>query len=146
MLKAPLPLAALVIASWLVLFDGWPVNRLLLLLVIPAGIVLFAFSQLRRPRSERPSREDLTRAFWLPLFLVGVGTVSWLSSFGGTGTLWFGADVAAMGGVSIATYFLAVGLGGRTPEQIQDGMREIESDMAKPDEVGLQGRALARPA
>jgi amino acid transporter len=146
MLKAPLPLAALVIASWLVLFDGWPVNRLLLFLVIPAGIVLFAVSQLRRPRSERPSREDLARAFWLPLYLIGVGTVSGLSSFGGTGTLWFGADVAAMGGVSVVTYFLAVWLGGRTPEQIQDGMREIESDMAKPDEVGLQGRALGRPA
>ena len=50
-----------------------------------------------------------------------------------------------MGGVSVVTYFLAVWLGGRTPEQIQDGMREIESDVAEPDEAGLQRRAPGTP-
>jgi amino acid transporter len=144
-LKAPLPPVALVIASWIVLFDGWPVNRLLLFLVMPAGMVLFVYSQLRRPRRERPSL-NLVRAFWLPIYLVGVGTVSWLSSFQGTGQLPFGADILAMGVVSVGTYFAAVRWGGRTPEQIRESMREIESDMAEPDEAGHQRPALRRPA
>jgi amino acid transporter len=133
-LRASVPPVALVIASWIILFDGWPVNRLLLLLVMPAGMVLFVYSQLRRPRRERPSL-DLVRAFWLPIYLVGVGTVSWLSSFQGTGLLKFGEDILAMGVVSVVTYFAAVWWGGRSREQIREGMKEIESDMADPDEA-----------
>jgi hypothetical protein len=107
------------VANEVILFSGWAVVYKLILAII-VGFALLALNYAFSAPENRP-RLDLRHATWIAPYLVGLGVVSYLSSFdtstkggpfgaliGPTNTLHFGWDVLAMAVVSVVVYFLAM--------------------------------------
>ncbi|QPC45348.1 APC family permease [Kaustia mangrovi] len=89
---------AFVVATLVIYWSGWDTLWRLGLCLL-AGLVLF----LVRARTRGRGTLDYRQAVWLIPYLVGVGAISSLGTFGGTGLLPFGWDMAA-----IAVFALAV--------------------------------------
>jgi amino acid transporter len=129
--------AAFVVANELILFSGWAVVWKLLV-AIAIGFVLLAASAATSPADARPSIE-WRAGLWLAPYLLGLGVVSYLSSFD-TGTkssvlglsgpvdaLPFGWDVLAMAAFSIAIYALALRL--RLPaEAVEERVGDLSAE------------------
>jgi amino acid transporter len=133
--------ASFVVADELILFSGWEVVWKLLV-AIAIGFVLLGVSFATTPPAERP-RLEWRNAAWLLPFMIGLGVISYLSSFdtknkssflglnGPTGTLPFGWDVLVMAVFGLAIYALAIRL--RLPrtavdEHVGDMTQEAEEE------------------
>src|SRR5919198_596216 len=120
--------ASFVVANELILFSGWAVDWKLLV-AIAIGLVLLGIALETTPREERPMLE-WRHAAWLAPYLIGIGVISYLSSFdtktkssllglnGPTGTLPFGWDVLVMAVFGVAIYALAIRM--RLPREAVD--------------------------
>src|SRR5438046_720299 len=112
--------AAFVVASEIVLFTGWAVVWKLIVAIL-IGFALLTLSMLT-DTSEQKLSLDWRSAVWLWPYLVGMATISYLSSFD-TGTpssipllglhgprnvLTFGWDMLAVALLSLAVYALAI--------------------------------------
>ena len=94
---------AFVIATLVLYWSGWnTLWRLGLYLLV--GLVLFFI----RIVQHGTKHFDLTEAAWLPPYVIAVGLVSAFGSFGGTGTIPFGWDIAILFVISIVTFHIAV--------------------------------------
>jgi amino acid transporter len=115
-LLAPL---AFIVANEVILFSGWTIVYKLILAII-IGVILLGLNYTFSKPEDRPQL-DLGNAIWIVPYLIGLGVVSYLSSFdtsekggpfglliGPTNTLHFGWDVLAMAVVSIVVYYLAM--------------------------------------
>jgi amino acid transporter len=114
---APLGFA---VAGELILFSGWAVVWKLIL-AVAIGFALLAVSVARERPENRPTI-DWHAGMWLWPYLIGMGVISYLSSFdtsakssflglrGPTNTLHFGWDVLVMALFSFAIYALAMRL------------------------------------
>jgi amino acid transporter len=101
--------ASFVIANLIVLFAGWS-TYYKLLIAVAIGFVLLAVSSATRPKEERPDL-DWTPGAWLVPWLLGLGVISYLSSFaGGQDTLKFGVDMIVCGVFSLGVYVAALRL------------------------------------
>ena len=112
--------ASFIVANELILFSGWAVVWKLLV-AIAIGFVLLGLSFATTAPEERPSLEWRNAAWLLP-FMIGLGVISYLSSFdtkskssflglnGPTGTLPFGWDVLVMAVFALGIYALAIRL------------------------------------
>jgi amino acid transporter len=133
--------ASFVVANELILFSGWAVDWKLLVAIV-IGLVLLGVSMATTPPAERPTLE-WRHAAWLVPYLVGLGVISYLSSFdtsskssvlgldGPTGTLPFGWDVLVMAVFGLAIYALAIRM--RLPRaaveaHVGDVTREAEEE------------------
>jgi amino acid transporter len=133
--------ASFIVANELILFSGWEVVWKLLV-AIAIGFALLGVSFATTPREERPMLEWRNAAWLLP-FMIGLGVISYLSSFdttskssflglnGPTGTLPFGWDVLVMAVFALAIYALAIRL--RLPrtavdEHVGDMTQEAEEE------------------
>jgi amino acid transporter len=139
-LLAPL---AFVVANEVILFSGWTiVYKLILAIVI--GVILLGLNYTFSKPDERPQL-DLRNAIWIVPYLIGLGVVSYLSSFdtsekggpfglliGPTNTLHFGWDVLAMAILSLAIYYLA--LSQRLPNDRVQGYIEAVTAEAEEEE------------
>ena len=112
--------AAFVVASEILLFTGWAVVWKLVTAIL-IGFALLALSTLTDTSEPRPAL-DWRHAVWLWPYLLGMATISYLSSFD-TGTpssiplldlegprdvLTFGWDVLAVALLSLGVYALAI--------------------------------------
>lgn len=94
---------AFVVATLIVYWSGWgTVWRLGLCLL--AGLVLF----LVNARSARRDGLDLGEAAWLVPYVVGIGVISYLGAFGGTGLIGFGWDIAVIAVFGAAVFAYAI--------------------------------------
>jgi amino acid transporter len=133
--------ASFIVANELILFSGWAVVWKLLV-AIAIGFVLLGLSLATTAPEQRPSL-DWRNAAWLAPFMVGLGVISYLSSFdttskssflgldGPTGTLPFGWDVLVMAVFALGIYALAIRL--RLPrtavaEHVGDVTEEAEEE------------------
>jgi amino acid transporter len=99
--------AAFMVANELILFSGWTVVWKLLVAVL-IGAVLLGISFATSPPERRPQIE-WRAGIWLLPYLVGLGVVSYLSSFGGpANALPFGWDVLVMAVFGLVVYLVAV--------------------------------------
>jgi amino acid transporter len=112
--------AAFAVASEIVLFTGWAVVWKLIVAIL-IGFVLLMLSTVTDTREQPPSL-DWRNAVWLWPYLLGMGTISYLSSFdtstpssipllgldGPRNVLTFGWDVLAVALLSLAVYALAI--------------------------------------
>jgi amino acid transporter len=109
-----------VVANEVLLFSGWAVVWKLIVAIL-IGFALLGISAATSPRERRPSL-DWGSAVWLWPYLIGVGVISYFSSFD-TGTsshvpviglhgprndLTFGWDVLVMAVFSVAVYAYAI--------------------------------------
>jgi amino acid transporter len=138
-LMAPL---AFIVANEVILFSGWTIVYKLILAII-IGFALMGLNYAFSAAQERP-RLDLANATWILPWLIGLGVVSYLSSFdtsekggpfgvliGPTNTLHFGWDVLAMAVVSLVVYALAISQrlpGDRVQAYIEEGTAEAEEE------------------
>jgi hypothetical protein len=135
--------AAFVVANEILLFTGWAVVWKLIVAIL-IGFALLTLSTLTRTNEQTLSL-DWRSAVWLWPYLLGMGAISYLSSFD-TGTpssipllglhgprneLTFGWDVLAVALLSLAVY--AVAIRSRLPaeqalENVGDLTTEAETD------------------
>lgn len=129
---------AFVVANEVILFSGWAVVYKLILAII-IGFALLALNYRTSKPEDRPQL-DLHNAMWIGPYLLGLGVVSYLSSFdtstkggfvgllvGPTNTLHFGYDVLAMAIVSLGVYFLAMRM--RLPDdRVQTYIEEVTAE------------------
>jgi amino acid transporter len=112
--------AAFVVASEILLFTGWAVVWKVIVAIL-IGFVLLTLSTLTDTNERRPSL-DWRSAVWFWPYLLGMGAISYLSSFD-TGTpssipllglhgprneLTFGWDILAVALLSLAVYAFAI--------------------------------------
>ena len=131
--------AGFIVANEIILFAGWAtVWKLIVAIVI--GFILLGISAATSPPERRPSL-DWRSGAWVGPFVIGLGAISYLGSFGpsdaipllgikgATNQLPFGWDILVMALFSIAIYYLAIGLrlpGERVHEYIGDLAAEAE--------------------
>jgi amino acid transporter len=95
--------AAFVISTLVVYWSGWDtIVRLGVCLLMGAAVL--AWNALRPGRPEM----DYAEAAWLIPYLLGIGVISYLGAFGGTGAIVFGWDVVVVTGFALAIFALAV--------------------------------------
>ncbi|PZS06789.1 MAG: APC family permease [Acidimicrobiales bacterium] len=113
---------AFIVANEIILFSAWVVVWKLLV-AIAIGFVLLGIALATTPTAQRPKLAWRPVA-WMWPYLIGLGLVSYLSSFniqdtdripllgveGPTGTLGFGWDIAVMAAFSLGIYYLALQL------------------------------------
>jgi hypothetical protein len=109
-----------VIANEIILFAGWAVVWKLIAAIV-IGFVLLGISVATRSPDQRPSL-DWRSGAWVWPYVIGLGVVSYVSSFGpsdavpllglkgATGALPFGWDVLVMAVFGLGVYFLAMWL------------------------------------
>jgi amino acid transporter len=132
---------AFVVANEVLLFSGWAVVWKLIVAIL-LGVALLGISAATSPPERRPSLDWLNGA-WLAPYLLGMGVISYLSSFdtktpssiagllrGPRNTLTFGWDVLAVAIFSILVYALAIRL--RLPDH---QVRAYVADLAEEAET-----------
>jgi amino acid transporter len=119
--------AAFAVANLLILWSGW-ITDYKLGIAILIGYAILAANRLFKLNPTTPLL-DLRAAVWLPVYLVGMGLVVYLSDFGPLSNpvfpLWW--DMVVVAAFSLAIYFWAmrVALPAETIEQmIEGGARE----------------------
>jgi amino acid transporter len=133
---APLGFA---IANEIILFSGWTVVWKLLVAVV-IGFILLAISFATTAPERRPSLDWMSAA-WLWPYLIGLGLISYLSSFdthktssipivgmlGPRNVLTFGWDILAMGVFSVVIYMFAIRV--RLPsERVTENVGDLASE------------------
>jgi amino acid transporter len=100
--------AAFVVANLLILWSGWTTDYKLGIAIL-IGYVLLAVNQIFKLNPTRPQFE-LRSAVWLPVYLVGMGLIVYLSDFGPLSNpvfpLWW--DMLAVAVFCLAIYFWAL--------------------------------------
>jgi signal transduction histidine kinase len=135
---APLGFA---IANEIILFSGWTIVWKLLVAIV-IGFILLAISFAATTPERRPSLDWMSAA-WLWPYLIGLGLISYLSSFdikktssipivglsGPRNVLTFGWDILAIGVFSVVIYLFAIRVrlpNERVTENIGDLAAEAE--------------------
>jgi amino acid transporter len=121
--------AGFVISNLIVLFAGWTTDWKLFA-AVAVGLVLLFVSQITRRASERVHL-DWRSSAWLWPWLVGLGVLSYLSSFdGGANDLHFGVDMGATAVFSLIIYAFALRM--RLPDEVARERLSSGSDELEP--------------
>lgn len=98
------------------IWTGWEtISKLGIVLLV--GMIIFLCSVLRG--SIILKKQDKRAACWIIPYLLGLGIISYLSSFGGTNTLPFGWDFLVIGIFTLVILYLAVrNRADLTPEEV----------------------------
>jgi len=135
--ESTLPILAFIVANEVLLFSGWAVVWKLIVAIF-IGVALVAISAAFASKEERP-HIDWAHGWWLAPYLVGMGVISYLSSFdtktpssvlgldGPTNTLKFGVDTLVVAVFSIAIYLLAIRLR-LSPERSQEYVGDLTAE------------------
>jgi amino acid transporter len=141
---------AFAVAGLVLLFSGWAVVWKLIVAIM-LGFALLALSSATSKPEDRP-RLDWLGASWLWPYILGMGVISYLSSFstttpstipllglkGPTNDLHFGVDVAVTILFSLAIYWLAMRVrlpADRTRRYVEDALVEAETVEPEPLEA-----------
>lgn len=95
---------AFVVASWIVMWSGWETAWKLGILIVLGCLLIFN-------REMRPERMNLKAAAWLPVYLIGMGAITYWSTFGGSGAkdvmgLW--TSLAVCAAFALVIYYWAI--------------------------------------
>jgi amino acid transporter len=132
-----------IVANEIILFSGWAVVWKLIAAIV-IGFVLLGISAATSAPERRPSL-DWRSGAWVWPYVVGLGVVSYLGSFGpsdplpftnikgATGTLPFGWDILVMAVFSLAIYYLAISLR-LPPKRVEEYVGDLAAE-AEPEGV-----------
>ena len=124
--------AAFVIATLIILWTGWDTDWQLGVAIL-IGYAILAVNRIFHLNEHKPML-DWRAASWLPPYLVGVGIIVFLSSFGPLDdpVLEFGPDMIVCGAFSLVIYYWAMAVS-LSREQIEEMLEEV----VLPEEEGL---------
>ena len=140
---------AFIVANEILLFSGWTVTWKLIVAIV-LGFALLGISAATSKPEHRPKLDWLS-AVWLWPYLIGIGVITYLSSFdkatpssvpliglhGPRNTLTFGWDVLVMAVFSVAIYVLAMRM--RLPdEQVREYVGDLAAE-AEEEQAELEG-------
>ncbi|HEU5215894.1 MAG TPA: APC family permease [Gaiellaceae bacterium] len=130
---------AFIVANLLILWSGWDTDWRLGV-AISIGYVILVATRVLNLNSQSPQL-DLRAASWLPVYLVGMGAIVYLSDFGPMANpvfpLWW--DMVAVAIFSAAIYYWALAVALPT-ERIE----EMIGDVVLPEEEDASSEPLAR--
>ncbi|WP_441246849.1 APC family permease [Kitasatospora sp. McL0602] len=103
---APLSFA---VASLIMYWSGWHTLSRLGFAILLGYLLLggYAAYAIRKGLPNAP-RLDWKAAQWLPVYLIGMGLISWQGGFGGTGNLPLWWDMALIAAFSVGIYYWAI--------------------------------------
>jgi len=115
---------AFVVANLLILWSGWTTDWKLGIAIL-IGYVILVGNRLFKLNPTKPEL-DWKAAQWLPVYLVGMGLVVYLSDFGPLAHPWFPLywDIVATAVFSVIIYFWAVHVA-LTPEKINNMINSV---------------------
>jgi amino acid transporter len=100
--------AAFAVANLLILWSGWKTDYKLGIAIL-LGYLILALNQVFRLNPVKPEF-DIRHAVWLPVYLIGMGLIVWLSDFGPLKNpvfpLWW--DIVVTVAFSLAIYYWAL--------------------------------------
>lgn len=114
-----------VVANLIIYWAGWDTLwRLGVAIVL--GYMLLGTYAWYATASERPDapRLDWKAAQWLPVYLLGLGVISWQGSFGGQGHIALWWDIAVVAVFSLGIYYWAKATASRA-EEIERSIDEV---------------------
>ncbi|WP_037606961.1 APC family permease [Streptacidiphilus rugosus] len=116
-----------VIATLIIYWSGWgTLWRLGLAVLLGYGLMgCYALYARAMNLPQAPSMQ-MRPAQWLPVYLLGVGLISWQGGFGGAGRIPLGWDIALITVLSLVVYYWAVAVALGTAE-IQAAIRNAEA-------------------
>ncbi|WP_329351766.1 APC family permease [Streptomyces sp. NBC_01261] len=114
-----------VVANLIIYWAGWDTLWRLGVAIVLGYILLGAYAWYATA-SERPDapRLDWKAAQWLPVYLLGLGVISWQGSFGGQGHIALWWDIAVVAVFSLVIYYWAKATASR-PEDIERSIDEV---------------------
>jgi amino acid transporter len=123
---------AFVVATWIIVWTGWETQWKLGILIVLGCLLIF---NREMPRDHMNWRA----ASWLPVYLVGVGVITYFSTFGGTGAsrhemgVWLSLGISAALALVVYYWAIAVALPRHVIERmIEDVVVPEEEDLAVP--------------
>ena len=99
---------AFVFASEIIYWTSWPTVEKLLIL-IAAGLVMFGLYHAFGPHADR-RQLDARSMLWILPWFIGLGAISYLGQYGGTGLIPPWIDLAVVAVVALAVFHLGVRL------------------------------------
>ncbi|MGZ4475936.1 MAG: APC family permease [Nocardioides sp.] len=122
---------AFFVANLIILWSGWDTDWKLGIAIL-LGYVILAVSRVFH-LNERAVALNWRAASWLPVYLVGMGLITYMSTFGPKGWIPLWWDMAVVAAFSVVIYFWAMAVALST-EQIE----AMISEVVLPEEEGLE--------
>lgn len=101
---------AFIAATFIAFWSGWDVNKLLITLILLAFLIYLALV-----RKSGHFAEDLRAAWWLIVYYLALGGLSYLGTYGGTGAIPAPLDSVLLVVMALTTYYWGVRSGLSTP-------------------------------
>ena len=125
---------AFIVAGLIILWSGWDTDFKLGIAIL-LGYVILAVNRIFHLNDKAPVL-DWRAAQWLPVYLVGMGVIVYLSTFGPAGVIPLWWDMLVVAAFSVVIYHWAIRVA-LSREQIQ----AMISEVVLPEEEGLGGPA-----
>ncbi|GLW14800.1 APC family permease [Streptomyces kronopolitis] len=121
-----------IVASLIIYWAGWETLQRLGWAIIIGYVLLgsYAWYATKKQLPNAP-RLDWKAAQWLPVYLIGMGLISWLGGFGGQGTLPLWWDIAVVTAFSLGIYYWA-----RSTAVSKEAIEQNIEEVAVVDEGG----------
>jgi amino acid transporter len=115
-----------VVANLIIYWSTWQTLWRLGVAIVLGYVLLggYAWYATSTGRPDAP-RLDWKAAQWLPVYLLGMGVISWQGGFGGQGHIGLWWDIVVVAAFSLAVYYWAKACASR-PEEIERSIREVE--------------------
>ncbi|MEV6737077.1 APC family permease [Streptomyces sp. NPDC051104] len=114
-----------VVANLIIFWSGWDILWRLGVAIVLGYVLLGGYALYANSKGlpDAP-RMDFKAAQWLPVYLLGMGLISWQGTFGGQGNLPLWWDILVIAVFSLVIYFWARAVAPR-PEEIQRSIDEV---------------------
>jgi amino acid transporter len=115
-----------VIATLIIYWSGWDTLWRLGVAILIGYVLMggYAWYASAKGFSYAP-KMDWKSAQWLPVYLIGIGLVSWQGQFGGTGNIPLWVDIAIVAAFSLAVYYWAIATSLKSA-QIERNIEDVE--------------------
>ncbi len=123
---------AFIVANLIILWSGWTTDWKLGVAIL-LGYVILAISRIFH-LNDKPPVLNWRAAMWLPPYLLGMGAIVYMSTFGPKGWIPLWWDMVVVAGFSLVIYFWAM--------QVALSSAQIEamiSEVVLPEEEGVAG-------
>jgi len=119
---------AFVAASEIIYWTAWPTVEKLLILVA-AGLVIFGLYHAFGPHADRRQPLDARSMMWVLPWFIGLGVISYLGQYGGTGVIPPWVDLGVVAVFALAVFYLGVRLA-LPPQRVAEQLVIEEAEAA----------------